>query len=127
MTRHRIAGNPFYLLAIFFGLAFTITACGFGVLMVKSIHPGALPAAGQQGYALMDLLDRHGMTTLVGELVALALVTVGAIRLDHLRDRREFFAQQRAADSAGTIRCPPSPRSAYRTAVCTDPHPEAKP
>jgi hypothetical protein len=104
MSKHRITGNPFYLLAIFFGLAFTITACGFGVLMVKSIHAGALPSAGQPGFALMDLLDRHGMAILIGELVALAVVTVGAIRLDHVRDRREFSAKQAAADKIASNR-----------------------
>jgi hypothetical protein len=122
MTRHRITGNPFYLLAIFFGMAFTLTACGFGVLMVKSMHPGGLPAAGQSGYALMDLLDRHGMAILVGELLALAASTVGAIRLDHVRDRRDFFARQDAADAFNPHDRLPSPMPAYRTAVRTDPH-----
>jgi hypothetical protein len=79
-----------------FGLAFTLTACAFGVLMVRSNRDVAPPKPGESGYALVDLLDRHGMAILAGELIGLAIFSVGAIRIDHVSGRREFLKQQRA-------------------------------
>ncbi len=79
-----------------FGLAFTLTACAFGVLMVRANRDVAPPKPGESGYVLTDLLDRHGMAILAGELIGLAVFSVGAIRIDHVRGRREFLKQQRA-------------------------------
>jgi hypothetical protein len=54
--------NPFYLLAMLFGIVFTITACAFGLMMLRSIRPEGLPQAGDPGFGLMDLLSQHGHT-----------------------------------------------------------------
>jgi hypothetical protein len=89
--------NPFYAIAMLLGLVFTVTACADVVLMMKSGRAGALPHRGEPGYALMDLLDKHGTEILAGELAGLGLCTVAAIRLDHVRDRREFARRQREA------------------------------
>jgi hypothetical protein len=90
----KLLRNPFYALALLLGLAFTITACADGVLMMKTNRAGTLPRPGEPGFALMDLLDRHGTAILAGELIGLGLCTMAAIRLDHVRDRREFAARQ---------------------------------
>lgn len=90
--------NPFYAVAMLLGLLFTITACADVVLMMKANRAGAMPHRGDPGYALMDLLDRHGTAILVGELSGLGLCTIAAIRLDHVRERREFARRQRESD-----------------------------
>ena len=79
------------------GLLFTLTTCADIVLMMKSNRAGALPRRGEPGYELMDLLDKHGTAILAGELAGLGLCTVAAIRLDHVRERREFARRQREA------------------------------
>ncbi|HEX4000025.1 MAG TPA: hypothetical protein VHX65_15845 [Pirellulales bacterium] len=91
--KHRLR-NPFYALAMVLGLLFTITTCADAVLMMKTNRAGAMPRPGEPGYELMTLLDRHGTEILVGELAALGLCTVAAIRLDHVRDRRKFARRQ---------------------------------
>jgi hypothetical protein len=91
--------NPFYLLAMLFGIAFTITACAFGVMMLKSIRPEGLPEAGAPGHGLMDLLGRHGTAIMTAELAGLAVFTLPAIYLDHLRGRREVARQKTTAES----------------------------
>ncbi len=94
--------NLFFGLAIVFGLAFTLTACAYGVVMVRAIRPPGLPQPGQPGFGLTDLLNRRGATILIAELAGLALWTVGAIWLDHTRDRREFAARERATAIGAT-------------------------
>jgi hypothetical protein len=49
-------------------------------------------------------MDRHGTSILVGELVVLAIATVGAVGLDHVegeRIRAARDAERRAATPAG--------------------------
>jgi hypothetical protein len=87
--RSRQRFNPFYLLAMLFGVAFTITACAYGVMMLRANRAEGLPQEGQPGFGLMDLLSRHGTTILVAELAALAVCSVAAIYVDHCRGRRE--------------------------------------
>jgi hypothetical protein len=89
MSIHQRLRNPFFAIAIVLGLLFTLTACVDFVLMLKSNRPGALPRAGEPGYELMNLLDRHGTEIFIVELAALAIATIAAIRLDHVRGRRD--------------------------------------
>lgn len=89
MTRTKSI-NPFYILCVIVGVAFTLTACGYGVLMIRTNR--GLPAAGDDAGAphpLLALLDRHGMTILVVEVALLAAVSIAAITLDHFRGKRE--------------------------------------
>ena len=92
-----------------FGLAFTLTACALGVLMVRSNRDVAPPKPGESGYTLLNLLDRHGLAILAAELVGLAIFAVGAIRIDHVRGRREFL-KQRQAQPTGAPASADSPR-----------------
>jgi len=54
------------------------------------------------------LFDQYGTTMLTGEIIVLAIATVGAIRLDHVageklrRERDAERARVRADESAGT-------------------------
>jgi hypothetical protein len=47
-------------------------------------------------------MDRHGTAILAGELVVLALATVGAVATDHVAVRREAAARAARRPRAGT-------------------------
>ena len=81
--------NPFYVLAMLFGIAFTITACTYGLMMLRAIRAEGLPQEGQPGYGLLDLLSQHGTAILATELAGLAVFTLASITLDHFRGRRD--------------------------------------
>jgi hypothetical protein len=81
--------NPFYLLAMLFGVAFTITACAYGLMMLRANRAEGSPQEGQPGFGLLDLLRQHGTAILVTELAGLAIFSVAAIYLDHCRGRHE--------------------------------------
>lgn len=97
MPRRTQRFNPFYLLAMIFGIAFTITACAYGVMMLKSIRPGGLPRPGERGAGLMDLLSDHGAMIMAIEVAGLAVFAIAAIWLDHHRGRREIARREREA------------------------------
>ncbi len=91
---HKEPSNPFYLLAMLLGVAFTLTACAFGLLLLRSQRPEGLPAQGQSGYELMELLNHHGVTIMLVELVGLGIFTVAAIWLDHVRGEKIRAARE---------------------------------
>jgi hypothetical protein len=82
--------NPFYVLCAIFGVAFTLTACAYGLLMIRA-NRGLLPAGDDAAapHPLLGLLDRHGMMILGVEVAVLAVVSIAAISLDHYRGKRE--------------------------------------
>ena len=97
--------NPFYVLLVVTGLAFAITACGFGVMTFTDVHGPELLNAEQQasagrltGHPLFEFLDKHGTKTMLIELAVLALATIGCIATDSwLETRQELSA------SAGSL------------------------
>jgi hypothetical protein len=112
MAKSKQSFNPFYLLAMLFGIAFTITACAFGVMMLKSIRPDGLPRAGQPGFGLMELLSQHGAAILSVELAGLAVFSIAAIYLDHIRGRREVARRAREhGDQAAAMKSVNPPAS----------------
>ena len=93
--------NLFYPLLGIVGFAFTITAASFCVSVLRGVRP---ETSQQEPHALQRLMDRHGTAILVGELVVLAIATVGAVGLDHVegeRIRAAREAERRAAAPAG--------------------------
>ena len=98
VARQKHPFNPFYAVLIVVGVAFTITACAYALLMVRATQPVSSDSAdfssslGESG--LMKLLDKRGMEILGVEVLLLALATVGAIGLDQYRDRRSPKAQE---------------------------------
>jgi len=80
--------NPFYVLSVVAGVLFAITACAYSLMMLVAIRNGALPPAGESGHELMAYLNRHGVTLMAAEVAALAVLTVSAIGLDHVRLRQ---------------------------------------
>jgi hypothetical protein len=86
--------NPFYALLVIAGVAFTLTACAYALLMVRATRPDSSVAAGstspvEEESALMRLLDERGMEIMGVEVLILGLATVGAIGLDQWRGNRE--------------------------------------
>jgi hypothetical protein len=87
--------NPFYPLLVIVGVAFSITACAYGVMTVKMLQPAGAEEVRQADTGLLPFLDRHGMTLLLSELGALAVLTFAAIGTDDFWTRR---AEQGAGD-----------------------------
>jgi hypothetical protein len=81
--------NPFYVLLVVVGAAFAITACAYGVTAMRALRPNrALAQAPPPQSSLVKLMDEHGERLLVGELLLLAVCTVGAISTDGYWSRR---------------------------------------
>jgi hypothetical protein len=81
--------NPFYLLCVLVGVAFTVTACGQLVLMLRANRGASSADDAGNVHPLLNLLDEHGMTILAVEVALLAVVSIAAIVLDHYRGKRE--------------------------------------
>jgi hypothetical protein len=88
MAAKKKAFNPFYPLLVAAGLAFSITACAYGVMTVKMLHPAGVEEVRQADAGLLTFLDRHGMTLLLSELGALAVLTFAAIGTDDYWTKR---------------------------------------
>jgi hypothetical protein len=103
MAAKRKPFNPFYPLLVAAGLAFSITACAYGVMTVKMLHPAGAEEVRQADAGLLQFLDRHGMTLLLSELGALAVLTVAAIGTDDYWTRRAAEGDRDDTDGSGTI------------------------
>ena len=88
MTKSKEPHNPFYWLCAVVGVIFTITACAYGVFMLRANQGLDWPATASGEHPLMSLLDRHGMIILGVEVAVLAAVSLAAIMLDHYRGQR---------------------------------------
>lgn len=91
--------NLFYPLLGIVGFVFTITAASYCVSVLRGVRP---ETATREPHALQRLMDRHGTAILVGELVVLAIATVGAVGLDHVEGERIRAARaaERRTDGA---------------------------
>ena len=95
--------NPFYVVLGIVGFLFTITAASYCMSVLRGIRPE--PTAAQRNHPLEQLMDRHGTSLLAGQLIVLAIATVGAVAVDHFagerlrRDREAEQAARRAADA----------------------------
>ena len=91
--------NPFYLLLGVVGFLFTLTAANYGFAVLRGVKHAA---AGDETppHVLQTLMDRHGTSILIGELLVLAVATFGAVAVDHAdgeRIRRETRAGRERA------------------------------
>ena len=80
--RHK---NPFYVLLILVGVAFTISACSYFVMVVKQSSPSRWEddeIQTEQPRTLISLMERHGFAILMTELAVLAVLTCAAILTD---------------------------------------------
>jgi hypothetical protein len=89
MARKKEGTNPFYLLLVIVGVAFTITACAYGVMIFKAMHPTPAIAGQPNGENLLAFMSDYGAWLLTVELLLLAGMTVGAMATDSYWIRRE--------------------------------------
>jgi hypothetical protein len=88
VPRNRERTNPFYVLLVAIGMAFTVTACAYFVMALRESGAGgrrvdvAATSDTQGPQSLLDFLNRHGVKLLIIELAILALATCGAIGTD---------------------------------------------
>jgi hypothetical protein len=90
--------NPFYVVLGIVGFLFTITATSYCVSVLRGVRPATSPRTPS---SLEQLMDRHGTSLLVGELVVLAIATVGAVGLDHVEGERIRAAREADRAAAG--------------------------
>jgi H+/Cl- antiporter ClcA len=81
--------NPFYIVLIAVGVVFAITACAYGVMTVRGLDPHAADEGG-----LVGLMDQHGLTIMVAEIVLLGVLTALAIGTD------DFWTRQAASGTS---------------------------
>ena len=101
--------NPFYAILGIVGFLFTVTASSYCLFVLRGVRRESLSTA---PHALEQLMDRHGITLLTGQIAVLAIATVGAVAIDHFegaRQRREreqesMARRSRDSDAAGTER-----------------------
>lgn len=88
MPAKRSATNPFYLLLVVLGIAFTLTACAYCVMTLQAARPHPPEQQAAAGEALLVFLDRHGALLMSAELASLAAAAVAAIATDRYWMRR---------------------------------------
>jgi hypothetical protein len=83
MTRSKKFANPFYGLLLVAGIAFAITATAYGVMAFRDRDTAAsVTSPTAEDHPLMTWMSEYGNRALIGELVAMAVFTVGAIATD---------------------------------------------
>ena len=93
MAKPREPINPFYVASGILGVAFTLTACAYGVLMLQANRGMMRSDSIGQEHPLLSLLNTHGVAILAVEVLLLGFVSVAAIVLDHYRGRRAIRKQ----------------------------------
>ena len=79
--------HPLYYLVGVLGVAFTVTACAYGVMSFRSDRGGDMYSRATNA-GLMSLMREHGGTVLGVEIIALAVASVAAIAADGRAARR---------------------------------------
>jgi hypothetical protein len=74
--------NPFYVLLILAGVAFGLTACLYGIAMVRHLHGGRMGIDPAARSPLIRWVDQYGTGLMIGELVVLGVATGAAIVTD---------------------------------------------
>lgn len=82
------AFNPFYALVVLVGVAFTVTACAYGVMTVRDLRATEPVAEDAPGEPLMQWLRDNGFRALMIELGILTVTTIGAMATDDYWRRR---------------------------------------
>jgi hypothetical protein len=95
MSMARPTRNPFYVILGLVGFLFTITASSYCLSVLRGVRPET--AADHGGHAFERIMDRHGTAILAGELIVLAIATVGAVAVDHAAGQRESSARDRTS------------------------------
>ena len=95
------------------GTAFALTACAYGVMMVKMLDP--TKAAGDEtNQFFVNFMDQHGVTIMLVELGLLAVCTVAAIGTDGFWSRE---SKSRGDSQQGDSPAAASPASERKPAA----------
>ena len=78
--------NPFYIVLGIIGFTFTITAASYCLSVLRGVRP--TETLEQKSHPLEELMDRHGTSLLTGQLIILAIATVGAVTVDHMNSQK---------------------------------------
>jgi hypothetical protein len=87
--------NPFYVILGIVGFLFTVTASSYCLFVLRGVRRESLSTA---PHALEQLMDRHGITLLAGQIAVLAVATVGAVAMDHFEGERLRRERESEAD-----------------------------
>ncbi|MBM4002125.1 MAG: hypothetical protein FJ295_02395 [Planctomycetes bacterium] len=87
MLERSRAKNPFYVLLVLSGVAFTVTACAYGVMTVRGLRPETAIVDDQAG-GLLPFLDRHGGKLMLAEITVLAASSLLAMLTDDYWNRQ---------------------------------------
>jgi uncharacterized membrane protein YphA (DoxX/SURF4 family) len=102
VAKQKQSFNPYYAALIVIGVAFTITACGYALMMLRATRPvradSAEAASMLEETGLMRLLDERGMEIMGVEVLLLAMATAGAIGLDQWRGKRESRRRRKTVE-----------------------------
>ena len=79
--------NPFYIVLGIIGFTFTITAASYCLSVLRGVRPQE--TLEQRSHPLEELMDRHGTNLLTGQLIILAIATVGAVAVDHINQQKK--------------------------------------
>lgn len=88
MSSSRRIANPFYVVLVLASIAFTITACAYGVMTVRALKPDPAAAASEHEDGLLDFLNRHGAPLLFVELAVLGISAVLAMSTEQYWSNR---------------------------------------
>lgn len=94
--------NPFYVLLLLAGVAFAVTACAYGVMTVRQLQAGRMARRMpvddiETSASFNQVVDEHGLTAMIAELVLLGIGTFGAIAYDQRLDAQD--AKKAATES----------------------------
>lgn len=79
--------NPFYVVLVLISVAFTLTACAYGVMTVRGLRPASRTESDSQ---LMAYMNRNGARIMLYELGVLAVTSGLAMATDR------YWAKDRA-------------------------------
>ena len=87
MNKSKKRKNPFYPMLIVVGVAFCLTASSYGMLMLRDMRNTSAYAYAEEEpspseMSFTELVDHYAVQLIVGELVLLAVATVGVIAVD---------------------------------------------
>ena len=89
--------NPFYAVLVVVGILFVITTYAFFVMTIRDLDPSASTTAAN--HALLSVVEEHGFSAMMIELLVLALATVAAIGSDSYWTRRAETLDQTKRDA----------------------------
>ena len=78
--------NPFFGLSLAVAAVFVVTACAYGLMLLRGI---SVTGGGEiESSGLMGFLRRHGMTVIIVEVILLGVFAILAMATDEFWTRR---------------------------------------